>query len=102
MIAQAPVFLAAAPERFPMSGLISELQQLLLPIPDIACLKHHECGVTTDKQIVGLSRKALAETQIIYCIEQVALAHAVVAKETVCLVAEAYMGLGYVLEIVYV
>jgi hypothetical protein len=43
--------------------------------------------------------KALTERQVVYGIEQIALAHTVVTQKTVDIIREAEVGLGNILEV---
>ncbi len=93
------VFLPRAFEAFPFAGLQPEGQLLIEPAPEIAAPQCGESLPSAYQLHVGQPREAFAETEVIYGVEEVAFAHAVVAQETVDLGGELEARLGDVLEI---
>ncbi len=99
MVGQAGVFLACALETLAASALHAQLQFLVGAPTPVYAFGHGEVLSATYHHRVGHAGKTPAEAQIMYGVEQIALAHAVVAEETVDFRREVERRLAYVLEV---
>ncbi len=67
----------------------------------VVAFEHGEILVAGDEHGVCHSGETFAETQSVYCVEQIAFAHAVVAKQSVDLGREFQTRASDILEIIY-
>ena len=98
---EAVVFLPLAFERFAFARHQPHRQLFVEPLAGVVAAQGYEIFAASHQRAVGEPGEAFAETQVIDRVEQIALAHAVVAQKTVDFRAEIEPGVGYILEVCY-
>ena len=101
VLAEALIFLAVALERLAFALLISHSHLQRLAAAAIAPAQHHIVGSVIQHQLVAHVAAALHKAQIIYGVEHVGLAHAIIADKAIDVGRKIELTFNKILEIYY-